>query len=259
MKEKSNQELKNAQDYISSFLKNWKSESKTQKELVQHIKDYCKHHKIHKFNISAPVLSKMGKISAEVADATYLKFEKILKGWQENKVPNKDIIPEHLPFMHLKGKYEVYHKSRHKDTLLKNILEIGPEGKAFMHSHSNHTHYGEVSIFQETMVAINFHTLNQKDFHYQILMNLKGYLEYGLSKVTHIWAISTTITLEQFPMANLRIICPSHNAHNKLSPENIDLTSPDFQAHLERHPALSVFISDKPSRLLCPYEVNEKI
>jgi len=253
------QTLENIQASILAFLENWRLQGKNQQQLVNYLKEHCIRHHIKNLPISTSTLSKIKNKSVEVSEKTYFNLAKVLQNIDKDMPSEIPISSQENPFKHLVGKYEIYHQARHPQTLIKNILEITQEGKAFIYTASQHTHYGEVNVFQGTMVAITFHQLDRKEFYYQLLMNLKGYLEYGLAKVSHLWAISTTVSLEQFPMANVRILCPIENSNNKVSPETIDLNSPHFKEYLERCPALSVFTSQTPTRLLCPYEVNEVV
>lgn len=238
---------------LLAAIETLKTKGHTQADVVKLINRFCEQEG-KKFRLSESTLSRLLRAEGKSSNKPE-QILRILAEMQEKEEAFRD-LPKREDLSHLLGYYAVYHKTTHGSNILCNILEIKADGTAIMHTESKNTHLGEVQLFQHAMVAINFREVDQRPFFYQLLFNLKGYLHYGLDRVEYFWGISTTISLEEFPMANIRLFYPLGQS-TAAKPCNIKFDSDAFRELLAQKPALAIFNTDTKTRLLCPYGVNE--
>lgn len=151
-------------------------------------------------NVLAFVEDKLNAIGYQYDDnfSEYILDEDALE--IQNKTQREGI------FSKMAGLYEMYHLAAEGGIILKNILQIYPDGNVLIMGKENNTYYGKAHNFLNNLVCINIHRANHYDFFHQIIFDIGNYLMYGGEQVQRIFGISTTISLENMPMANLRVL-----------------------------------------------------
>ncbi|TAF68095.1 MAG: hypothetical protein EAZ55_00655 [Cytophagales bacterium] len=242
---------------LKDTVKKWQEKGFTQIKIVEKVNDFAKKNN-RNIKLSTSVLSRMLK-PENISLRKYVQLNEILRQIEQEG----DISPLEKKqdigtiINKVVGKYHIFHLNTEGNALIKNVLNIETDGTVSIEAHDNIKHYGNIHIFENTLAAININRLNDKPFFYQITFNFKGYLGYGISTLQHIWAVSTTISLTQFPMANIRLIFPfsEEDKKQKITGELVHLDSAIFAKLKMQYPVLEVF-TEKNTKLTCHYEIN---
>ncbi|NJL15179.1 MAG: hypothetical protein HC913_20680 [Microscillaceae bacterium] len=163
------------------------------------------------------------------------------------------------PFDTLAGIYEMYHLTYRQQHILKNILKIDPSGALRIRGIHGHHYQGQAQLFGGGMLALNITQTGLAPFFYQVLAYVGGFAEYGGGLVRHLVGISTTISLEKEPMANLRVLVRVGDYTQPLehyAPANIALDSAEYQSLQAQYPGLGDFLTQHRP-LFCPWRVND--
>ncbi len=109
-------------------------------------------------------------------------------------------------FLKISGVYEMYHRTTEGNCILKNILELGADGKVLIRGQEGKIYYGKAVNFLNNLIVINIHRAGDYDFYYQIAFDIGNYLMISGENVARIFAVATTISLENMPLATLRVL-----------------------------------------------------
>ncbi|GAB4409249.1 MAG: hypothetical protein OHK0053_36080 [Microscillaceae bacterium] len=140
--------------------------------------------------------------------------------------------PTSALFDTLAGIYEMYHLTYRQQHILKNILKIDPSGALRIRGIHGHQYQGQAQLFGGRMLALNITQTGVAPFFYQVLAYVGGFAEYGGGLVRHLVGVSTTVSLEKEPMANLRVLVRVGDYTQPLEhyePANIALESAEYQ------------------------------
>lgn len=208
----SNEEYQAIRTKIQTAVAIWREKGHQQKSLVNE--------KSYKQTTLSKIVNDSEKVSADMISNVLdfvehklqeigyiydVKFETYIPENDDDiKIQSKD--KRTGIFLKIAGLYEMFHLTAEGGIILKNTLQIYPDGTVIIIAKAGHTYYGNAHNFLNNLVAINIHKANDYAFYHQIIFDIGNYLMYGGEQVQRIFAISTTISLENMPMANARVL-----------------------------------------------------
>ena len=203
------QELEELREQAQKAIKTLKSINILQKELVS---------KGMTSSTISKIANKRHTVSKETLENFLQEIDSILSsnGYVFNENHKEYVSDENSEFKTPKnqqgkfakiaGLYEMYHLSTEGNCILRNILDISAKGIVVVKGQSDHIYYGQAHSFLSSLVAINIHKTEEEEFYHQIVFNVGNYLKVSGEQLVRIFAVSTTINLDNMPMANLRVL-----------------------------------------------------
>jgi len=109
-------------------------------------------------------------------------------------------------FDKIAGIYEMFHRTQEAGGIIKNILQIHADSNVTVNGQWGNTYYGRAHNFLTGLVSINIHKTQEYAFYHQICFNIGNYLMAGGERVERIFAVSTTVSLDNTFSTNLRVL-----------------------------------------------------
>ncbi|TAE69878.1 MAG: hypothetical protein EAZ85_12570 [Bacteroidetes bacterium] len=206
-----NEEYQEIRNKIQKAAAIWKNEGHLQKNLINE-KSYKTTTLSKIINNSEKVgddmiINVLEFVEQKIQEIGYIydnNFETYIADNNNIKIKSKD--KRTGLFSKISGVYEMFHLTAEGGIILKNTLQIYPDSSVIIIAKEGHTYYGQAHNFLNNLVSININKANDYDFYHQIIFDIGNYLMYGGEQVQRIFAISTTINLENMPMANARVL-----------------------------------------------------
>ncbi len=158
-------------------------------------------------------------------------------------------------FEQIAGIYEMFHKANEGAGILKNILQLHADGNVTIQGQWGNIYHGKAHNFLTNMVSINIRATHEYEFHHQICFNIGNYLMAGGERVERIYAVSTTVTLDNIFSANLRVLIRRHPSAISL-PYQYSPNTPEWDELNQTHAGLTDYLSEN-SILRQTKKVNE--